>query len=77
MKPTVGHFGGLSNVAVALETQRGSSESIWLQPGKVREVKVDLVSGSRMESKNVLYLCHSCATGMITQESKALVERGY
>lgn len=54
LKATVGHFGGLSNVAMALETQGGLSESIWLQPGKVREVQVDLVSGSRMESKNVL-----------------------
>lgn len=51
------------------EAHRGS---VWLQPGEGREVMLDLVSGRRMESKNVLYLCDSSVTGILTQEAKAL-----
>lgn len=47
LKAMMGHFGGLFNVTVAWDAREAHGASVWLQPGEVREVKVDLVSGSK------------------------------
>lgn len=74
LKAMMGRFGGLFNVAVARKPGETHWGSVWLQPGEVREVKVDLLSGSRMELKHghSQCLCYSGGTGILPEETKAL-----